>query len=200
MFGLPEWSWYVMGGVAGGLMLAHLVDVVAAAWERYWRGEILIATHFSPKGGCTQAVVAHVADARAEVLVQAYSFTSKEIANALIAAAGRGVTVVVLLDKSNERETHTELGDLTAHGLEVLVDSCHAIAHNKVIVVDGRTVLTGSFNFTNQAEHENAENLLVLRNHRVLAERYRTNFHAHRAHCQHPGEEHVPHVRLRKAA
>ena len=200
MFGLPEWSWYAIGGATGGLLLAHLVDVLAASWKRYWRGDPAIATHFSPKGGCTEAVVAHVSGARFEVLVQAYSFTSKEIANALIAAVGRGVKVMVLLDKSNERETHTELGDLTAHGLEVLVDSCHAIAHNKVIVVDGRTVLTGSFNFTNQAEHENAENLLILQNHHDLAEKYRTNFHHHREHCQHPGEAHIHHVRLRKAA
>jgi len=63
-----------------------------------------------------------------------------------------------------------------------------------VIVVDGRTVLTGRFNFTNQAEHEHA-----------LAQLDRSNFHAHRDHCQHPGEVHLPHVHLphvhlRKAA
>lgn len=197
---LPEWSWFVLGGAAGGLLLAHLVDVLVAGWRRYWWGETAITPHFSPKGGCTQAVVARLASAQSEILMQAYSFTCKEIAAALVAAAARGVAVVVLLDKSNEKETHTELGDLTGRGIEVLIDSCHAIAHNKVIVVDGRTVLTGSFNFTNQAEHENAENLLILDHHHDLAARYRANFHAHRDHCQKPGEAPVHPVRLHRAA
>jgi phosphatidylserine/phosphatidylglycerophosphate/cardiolipin synthase-like enzyme len=119
--------------------------------------------------------------------VQAYSFTSPEIAKALQAAAARKVAVTVLLDKSNEKESYTELGDLTGHGMEVLIDPCHAIAHNKVILIDGRTVLTGSFNFTKQAEHENAENLLVLRHYPDLAATYRKSFHAHKGHCVKPG-------------
>ena len=81
----------------------------------------------------------------------------------------------VVLDRSNELESHTELGDLRAHGIDVKIDASHAIAHDKVVVIDGHTVLTGSFNFTRQAERENAENLLVLRNHRVQAALYRAN-------------------------
>jgi phosphatidylserine/phosphatidylglycerophosphate/cardiolipin synthase-like enzyme len=48
-------------------------------------------------------------------------------------------------------------------------------------------VLTGSFNFTHQAEHENAENLIILKHNRALARRYRENFLAHREHCHAPG-------------
>lgn len=196
---MPVWFWFALSGLAGGLLLAHLLDVLVGAVGRWVRGERIILTHFSPKGGCTAAVVNELAAARHEVLVQAYSFTCKDIAAALVAAVGRGVKVAVLLDRSNETETHTELGDLTGHGIDLLIDACHAIAHNKVMVIDGRTVLTGSFNFTNQAEHENAENLLVLRNHPELAAAYRRNFHAHHAHCQRPGQP-APHLaRLRKA-
>jgi phosphatidylserine/phosphatidylglycerophosphate/cardiolipin synthase-like enzyme len=140
--------------------------------------------NFSPKGGCTDAVVAELGRARREVLVLAYSFTSRPIAQALAAAAGRGVRVAVVLDHSNEKEAHTELPYLLESGLSVLIDPHHAIAHNKVILIDGHTVLTGSFNFTNQAEHENAENLLVLRGQHDLARRYRADFHAHEAHSR----------------
>src|SRR5262249_3518522 len=80
---------------------------------------------------------------------------------------------------------------LEHHKVKVLIDACHAIAHNKVIIIDSRTVLTGSFNFTRQAEHENAENLLILRDNRELAARYRANFHVHRDHCIPPGTAHT---------
>ena len=185
-------QWIGLGGVAGGLFLAHLVDVIAGWWKAYWQGERAVSPHFSPRGGCRDVIVSELDKAGSEILVQAYSFTCKVIAQSLIAAGKRGVRVCVLLDRSNEAETHTELGDLREHGIEILVDACHAIAHNKVMLIDGRTVLTGSFNFTNQAEHENAENLLVLRNHREIAEAYRTNFHAHKGHCHSPGQLPVP--------
>jgi phosphatidylserine/phosphatidylglycerophosphate/cardiolipin synthase-like enzyme len=185
---VTEQWYYVAAGAAAGLVAAVVLGRVAAGFRRWWSGEPTAAAHFSPKGGCTAAVVAELAAARSEVLVQAYSFTCPDIAKGLIAAAGRGVRVFVLLDRSNEEETYSELGALGGHGIELAIDASHAIAHNKVMVIDGRTVLTGSFNFTRQAEHENAENLLVLRNHRALAEKYRANFHAHRAHCHAPGE------------
>jgi phosphatidylserine/phosphatidylglycerophosphate/cardiolipin synthase-like enzyme len=46
---------------------------------------------------------------------------------------------------------------------ELLIDAEHRIAHNKVMVIDGQTVIAGSFNFTKSAETRDAENLLVIR-------------------------------------
>ena len=162
---MTQETWLLGGAAFSGLIIGHSLDVLAANLRRWWRGDPVITTHFSPKGGCTAVIVQELNGARSEILMQAYSFTCPDIASALIAAAGRGVRVRVVLDRSNEAESHTELGDLKAHGIDVKIDASHAIAHNKVVVIDGRTVLTGSFNFTRQAEHENAENLLVLRDH-----------------------------------
>jgi phosphatidylserine/phosphatidylglycerophosphate/cardiolipin synthase-like enzyme len=171
-----------------GYLLLGLAALHALIAYRNWgKQDPTIVTHFSPKGGCTAAIITELATARSEILVQAYSFSCRDVADALISAVKRRVHVVVLLDRSNEQETYSELGDLKQHGVEVLIDACHAIAHNKVMVIDGRTVITGSFNFTRQAEHENAENLLILRNHPELASRYRANFHTHREHCKKPG-------------
>ena len=183
---IPE-NWLLGAAAFSGLIIGHSLDALAAIFRRWYRGDPVITTHFSPKGGCTAVIIEEVAKARSEILMQAYSFTCSDIAAALIAAAGRGVRVRVVLDRSNEVESHTELGDLKAHGIDVTIDASHAIAHNKVVVIDGHTVLTGSFNFTRQAEHENAENLLVLRNHFEQAALYRSNFESHASHSHPPG-------------
>jgi phosphatidylserine/phosphatidylglycerophosphate/cardiolipin synthase-like enzyme len=143
-----------------------------------------IQAFYSPKGGCQDAVVREVNKARREVLVMAYSFTNDPITNALIEAKKRGVTVDILLDHSNEKEQHTELTAFMKHGLDPHIDADHPIAHNKIIIIDKRTVITGSFNFTNQAEHDNAENLLVIKGHPELPAHYRDNFFKHKAHCK----------------
>jgi phosphatidylserine/phosphatidylglycerophosphate/cardiolipin synthase-like enzyme len=143
-----------------------------------------IAVHFSPKGGCTEAAVAEIKRARHEILVQAYSFTSKPITEALVQAKGRGVHIEILLDRSNEKETYSEIGQLLEEGLTPRIDAQHAIAHNKVMIIDKRVLITGSFNFTHQAEAENAENMLVIKGHPELAKSYRQSFLTHKEHCE----------------
>ena len=68
-------------------------------------------------------------------------------------------------------------------GVPVLIDSEHEIAHNKVMIIDSQVVITGSFNFTKQAEERNAENLLVIRD-KLLAEQYTANWKLHADHSQ----------------
>src|SRR3989454_12447447 len=121
-----------------------------------------IQVYFSPKGGCTEAVVDALSKAKSTVLVQAYSFTSAPIAKALVDAHRRGVRIQVILDKSNQTDKYSAATFTQNAGIPTFIDDKHAIAHNKIMVIDGRTVLTGSFNFTKQAEESNAENLLVI--------------------------------------
>ncbi len=145
-----------------------------------------VRVHFSPKGGCTEAVLREIEQARREIKVLAYSFSSKPIAQGLIDAHKRGVRVEVLLDRSNEQEGYSDLQLFLEHGVGAHIDAHHAIAHNKVMLIDSRTIVTGSFNFTHQAEAENAENLLVIKGHPELVEAYRQDFLAHKAHSQPP--------------
>ena len=175
-------------GFTGALTLRHIVRWIG----HHFYTPPSIHASFSPKGGCTQIIVNEIRKARHEILVQAYSFTCPDIAVALIDAKKRGVKITILLDRSNEKETHSELQILAEHNLWPLIDAHHAIAHNKIMIVDRRTLLTGSFNFTRQAEHENAENLLVLHGHWELIDAYRKNFLAHLEHCQAPGTAKVP--------
>lgn len=169
-------------GFLGAWTLLHLAHRLALAW----RTPPSVACHFSPKGGCVDAIVAEIRKARHEILVLAYSFTSRPIAQALVDAKVRGVHVEILLDHSNEKELHTELQFFLEQSMAPLVDAHHPIAHNKVMVLDSRTLITGSFNFTNEAENANGENLLILKGHPELIVAYRKNFADHKAHSRPP--------------
>jgi phosphatidylserine/phosphatidylglycerophosphate/cardiolipin synthase-like enzyme len=140
--------------------------------------------YFSPDGGATAAIVKTISNARSEILVQAYSFTSAPIAKALIDAHKRGVQVEIILDKSNTRKKKYSAADFTAHaGIATYIDEQHAIAHNKIMVIDRETVITGSFNFTKAAEEKNAENLLVIKSG-DLAKVYIDNWNRHKGHSE----------------
>jgi phosphatidylserine/phosphatidylglycerophosphate/cardiolipin synthase-like enzyme len=142
-----------------------------------------VQVYFSPKGGATDAVVKALDQATNAVLVQAYSFTSAPIAKALVDAQRRGIKVQVILDRSQRTEKYSEADFLKNNGIPTLIDAQHAIAHNKIILIDGYVILTGSFNFTKAAEEHNAENLLVI-NDPTLANRYIGNWRAHEQHAE----------------
>jgi phosphatidylserine/phosphatidylglycerophosphate/cardiolipin synthase-like enzyme len=121
-----------------------------------------IQVFFSPKGGCTEAVVENLDRATNSALIQAYSFTSAPIAKVLVDAKKRGVKVQVILDKSQRTEKYSGADFIQRAGIPTFIDGQHAIAHNKIMIIDGQIILTGSFNFTKAAEQNNAENLLVI--------------------------------------
>ena len=73
--------------------------------------------------------------------------------------------------------------ELANLGIPVKIDAVHAIAHNKIVIIDGEAVITGSFNFTEAAKENNAENLLVIHD-RKLAERYTRNWEEHAQHSE----------------
>ncbi|SHJ63103.1 PLD-like domain-containing protein [Roseomonas rosea] len=135
---------------------------------------------FTPGGACTDRIVDAIGAARREVLVQAYSFTSPPIAEALEAAGRRGVRVRIVVDDSQLTERYSMADEAARAGLEVWVDDPSGIAHNKVMVIDGSVVITGSFNFSRSAQERNVENLLLLRD-QDLAAQYAANWERRRA-------------------
>ena len=139
--------------------------------------------YFSPRGGAQDALDGTIGQAKDSIFVQAYSFTSAPIAKALVDAAKRGVKVEAILDKSQRKATYTGATFLRNEGIPVYIDAAHAIAHNKVMVIDGQTVVTGSFNFTKAAEEKNAENLLIIKD-KGLARLYMENWERHQDHSE----------------
>lgn len=141
------------------------------------------AVYFSPRGGAQAALVHRIDQAQQSIFVLAYSFTSAPVAGALIRAQQRGVQVQAILDRSQRTARNSKGQALAAAGAGVYIDARHAIAHNKVLVIDSRTVVTGSFNFTAAAETKNAENLLFL-DSPDLARLYRDEWEKHWWHCE----------------
>jgi phosphatidylserine/phosphatidylglycerophosphate/cardiolipin synthase-like enzyme len=144
-------------------------------------GHTPVEVYFSPNDGATEAIVREIDRARSEILVQAYSFTSAPIAKALLKAHRRGVKVQAILDKSQKTQKYSSASFLTNSGIPTYIDDKHAIAHNKIILIDRAVVITGSFNFTKAAEEKNAENLLIIRS-KELAKPYLENWQRHRDH------------------
>jgi len=138
---------------------------------------------FTPGQNCTDVIVKTISQARTSIYVQAYSFTSAPIAKSLLEAHKRGVHVEVILDKSNRTAKYSSADFLANQGILTFIDAQHAIAHNKIMVIDGETVITGSFNFTKAAQLHNAENLIVIKD-KLLAGRYMENWKAHREHSE----------------
>ena len=170
----------VTTGATGMLTLVFLVRWL---WRQF-APQLSIQTNFSPKGGCQAAIVRELMQARSEILVQAYSFTADPLTFALVEMKKQGVVVEIVLDKSNEIDRYSDLHIFVEKGLDVKIDHEHAISHNKIIIIDKKVVITGSYNFTNQAENENAENLLIIKGHPELAATYRENFFLHREHAK----------------
>ena len=158
--------------------------VFALGLSSAWAAETYIIStqvYFSPNGGAQDAVVREINNAKKSIFVQAYSFTNQPIAKALVEAQRRGVDVFMILDKSN-RTTKYSAADFTDHfGVDTYIDDKHAIAHNKIMIIDKETVITGSYNFTKAAENSNAENLLVIRSSQ-LADVYFGNWADHQKH------------------
>ncbi len=128
-----------------------------------------VSVCFVPGEACAEQIVEAIASARREVRVQAYGFSAAPIIAALARARARGVDVAVILDRSDQRRLCERDGALLAAGVPVWIDHVSGIAHNKVIVIDRRMVIGGSYNYTSSAERRNAENVTFIESEAVAA-------------------------------
>lgn len=144
---------------------------------------------FTPGGDAEGAIMRALGEARRSVRVQAFLLTSRSVAYGLIEAKRRGVDVQVLADRDMVVKGERSLiPQIVANRIPVWLEVRYAIAHNKIIIVDGEepesasaALITGSFNFTHSAQVRNAENLLILRGNPALLRSYLDNWQRHRA-------------------
>lgn len=119
-----------------------------------------VQTGFSPGGTALRLVLDSIQGARHEVLVAAYSLTSRPVAGALRAAKERGVTVAVVADRKANDNRYTAVNFLANSGVPVRINDRYEAMHNKFLVIDRSTLVTGSFNYSASADSRNAENVV----------------------------------------
>jgi phosphatidylserine/phosphatidylglycerophosphate/cardiolipin synthase-like enzyme len=142
-----------------------------------------VSVYFSPGTDCGQLIIDKVRMAQKHVYVQAYSFTSDRIAKALVEVHKRGVEVKVILD-DDKADKKSELEFLSRKGIDTYLDSKHEKAHSKVILIDGQTIITGSFNFSDRDEEKKADNLVLIEGKQKLLDAYEANFRTHLGHSK----------------
>lgn len=148
------------------------------------RGTVQVA--FTPWDDAEAMIVQSIRRARQQILVQAFSFTSRTLANALLAARRRGVDVQVIADREQTYSGEaSRIPDLVQEGIPVVLDVRYQSAHSKVMVIDAGTadaaVITGSYNWTYAAQYKNAENVLILRHNPEIVNAYAANWRRHYA-------------------
>lgn len=147
-----------------------------------------VEVYFSPDGGCADAIEREIDRAEREILVAMYSFTSSQLAWALVRAKKRGVEVKVVVDPSQVENRFSKVEFLKNRGIKVKVDLFHLIKserrlekypsnmHHKFAVIDRKVVITGSYNWTAYAEKYNDEDCLIFTDAQELAELYVKKF------------------------
>ncbi|RVC47462.1 MAG: phospholipase D family protein [Mesorhizobium sp.] len=158
--------WGAILVVVGGYMAVAPMPAIATQAD--------VTVCFTPAQKCEPEIVKAIDKAREAIRVQAYGFRSLPIIHALQRAAQRGVEVLVILDKTNDRK-YSAATLLSAFNIPVWIDYQPAIAHNKVIIIDGHLVIGGSYNYTAGAASRNAENVTFI-DSQAIAKRYLANW------------------------
>ena len=134
-----------------------------------------IFTYFSPEGDTISSLVKEIQSAEQSIHFMAFSFTHDALGDAMRDRFKSGIDVRGVFEERQVDE-HSEYGAMREAGLLVIIDKSRGVMHHKVIVIDGETVITGSYNFSKNAEKRNNENLLIIKRNRELAAAYLAEF------------------------
>lgn len=157
-----------------GLALVVLSVVVAVIVKHLPSTKV----YFSPDGGAEEAVISALNGAKDHIYLAMFYMSNPRIVDALVAAKTRGVRIFAVFDESQRQSfRYLQHGvNLRFHGIPVRYGSgVEGKMHSKCAVVDGRQVLTGSYNWTESAEHNNTEDLVLLTS-RSAAREYEERF------------------------
>ncbi|GBD03587.1 Phospholipase D [bacterium HR19] len=129
-----------------------------------------VEVFFSATDGCEDKVINAINSAQRELKIAVYSFTSREISQAVLDAIKRGVSVRIVVDGEQAKDRFSKAGYLASQGVNIkVVDYTPRRKkflvpkmHHKFMVVDNKFVMTGSFNFTASAEELNDENCVFI--------------------------------------
>jgi phosphatidylserine/phosphatidylglycerophosphate/cardiolipin synthase-like enzyme len=127
--------------------------------------------YFSPDDGVAAHILSLLQGAQESIYFMAYTFTSDDLGKAIRQRAAAGVTVAGVMDDGQIKSSPaTEYDRFMQAGLDVRRDGNAGLMHHKVILIDKKIVITGSYNFTVSAETTNDENVVVIHNANVAAQ------------------------------
>lgn len=165
---------------------AALFLITLTLCPTFSQAEMVVQACFSPQGKCSSYIIRELEQAKKEILVAIYAFTSDELANAIVQARKRGVSIQVVVDREFDAANERSKGKVLeaqkillrrVAGLKTGATEKEAgLMHQKFAVIDRRLVLTGSYNWTHSADTLNDENLLLFHDAAPLAEEYRKVF------------------------
>lgn len=143
-------------------------------WITVDRG-VKVQVRFAPEDDAMERVKEAVRGAKKSIRFIAFAFTSKPLADAMIERINAGVKVEGIFESRHAGWADIKIGPLNAAGAKVRFDDNPDALHHKVIIIDDRYVLTGSFNFSEGADRSNDENLMVIDN-RAIAKAFVREF------------------------
>ena len=110
-----------------------------------------------------QRIITEIDGAEEQVLIAMYWFTDDELGAAVVRAHQRGVAVYVLLDEGQDSESAgREWPKLVAEGVPAAVEHQAGFLNHKFVVIDQTTVITGSYDWSDMADENNFENVVII--------------------------------------
>ncbi|MFN4150181.1 MAG: phospholipase D-like domain-containing protein, partial [Candidatus Sericytochromatia bacterium] len=137
-------------------------------------GSAVVKTFFSPKGGTREAVLEELRKAKNSIRFTTFSLTDKDTQALLLEKDAAGVLVEGVFDGCMLSK-YSSYYEFLKSKMPVYIDGNQALLHNKIFIVDNRTVITGSYNFSNNAENNNNENVIIIKSDK-MAKYYRDEF------------------------
>ncbi len=134
----------------------------------------VVETYFAPEDNVSDEIISEIIDAKNAIRFMAFSFTSSDIAEAMSRKIAENVLVRGIFEESQD-STYSQYEFLKSRGADVIRDGNPYSMHNKVIIIDDNTVITGSYNFSKSAEKYNDENVVIIHSEKI-AQRYLQEF------------------------
>jgi phosphatidylserine/phosphatidylglycerophosphate/cardiolipin synthase-like enzyme len=136
----------------------------------YTQDGIPIQILFAPENRVIDTIMNEVNQAQRNIRFMAFSFTHTDLGKTLENRAKQGVQVEGVFETRGSETEFSELRHLFCLGLDVRQDGNNFTMHHKVFIIDTSTVITGSFNFSDNAVRSNDENLLVIKDRDLVAQ------------------------------
>jgi len=128
-----------------------------------------VQVYFSPEDDVLNRIIPIVAGAQSSIRFLAFSFTDYPLAKTMIDRYAAGVDVAGVYEKTGSETESAELRTFFCAGVPVRQDGNPRFMHHKLIVVDDRILISGSFNFSNNATDNNDENVIIIDNPEIAS-------------------------------